>query len=224
MEYFNMMEVVVNDIVEEVFSKDEQGMDPHTVKSDVIAYVLNRISPRYVTGERGIIHGRIDRQVKFGQQTDILFLVYEAIDLFAKRRKADHKGDKNAPIWQEGVVPHLLGEVLEKSSLAVIPEVKITLLYDGEVVPMVDDNWKNPYITSAATRGYFHFWPNMDDRVLPGAKTINFNVRYEHEACNTQENEVNVVLNRKMEVGKTCSIPMVLLELKEGVDESILVR
>ncbi len=224
MEYFNMMEVLVSDIVEEVFSKEESGVDQDLIKADVIAYVLNRVPARYVTSERGIIHGRIDSMVKFGEQTDILFLVHEAISLFSKRRKAEHKGDKEAPIWKEGLVPHMLGEVLEKNTLGVIPEVKITLLYGGEVVPMVDDNWHNPYVTSSATKGYFHFWPSVDEKVLPGAKTIAFTVKYEHEACEPQEVEVEVPLNKDVEICKTFSIPMVLLDLKEGADESILVK
>jgi len=223
MEYFNLMEVVVNDIVDEVISHSDNMKDIEYHKTDIMAYVLNRVPARYVTSERGIIHGRIDTRLKFQQHTDILFLIYEAIDVFSNRRKGAHENGSFDSTWKKGLIPHILGEALEEKTLAVIPDVKITLLHEGKPVKMIDENWKNPYMTAAATRGYFHFWPDSDELVKSDAKSIKFTVKYEHSECEPFEREIEVELNESMEVGKTHTIKMALLKLKEGADESILV-
>lgn len=222
MEYFNLMEVVVNDIVDEVISNNGNADVVRVHKTDIMAYVLNRVPSRYVTSERGIIHGRIDTRLKFQQHTDILFLIYEGIEVFSNRRTGGPENGKFDSVWKKGLIPHLIGEVLEEESLAVIPDVKVTLYFQGNPVKMIDDNWKNPYITSTATRGYFHFWPDLDDIIAKDVKNVEFTVKYEHDSCKAHESEISVELNEKMEVGKTYPIPMALLNFKDGADRGIL--
>ena len=96
MEFFNLIEMIVKDIVDEVLEKEEDFKSIKFHRNDIIAYVLNRVPPRYVTGERGIIHSRIDSRLKYQDHTDILFLTYEAIGLFSKRRSTeiDDNGEK----------------------------------------------------------------------------------------------------------------------------------
>ncbi len=223
MEYFNLMEVIVNDTVDEVIKNNGNMKDLEYHKTDIMAYVLNRVPARYVTSERGIIHGRIDTRLRFQQHTDILFLIYEGIEIFSKRRKCGPENGSFDSVWKKGLIPHIMGEVLEEKTLSVIPGVKITLFLDGEPVRMIDENWRNPYYTAAATRGYFHFWPDIDDKIDDTTKSVTFTVRYDHDSCEDHEVQFTVNLNEKMKIGKSHTIPMALMKLKEGADESILV-
>ncbi|HPF05156.1 MAG TPA: late competence development ComFB family protein [Spirochaetota bacterium] len=222
MEFFNLIEVIVKDIVDEVLKKDEALHNLKIHRNDIIAYILNRVPPRYVTGERGIIHTRIDPRLKFQQHTDILFLTYEAIELFSKRRETEVDeneiiGDKTAAI-----LPHMIGEALEETTLSVIPDLKITLLYNDEPAHMMDSGWKNPYHGTKATRGYFHFWPKYMEKDMKDLSEIEFRVKFEHPKFDLRTVKVNVKSGMNNNPGTTQSIPLVLMKLKDGVSADFL--
>ncbi len=221
MDYFNLMEVIVADVVDEVLGRDDSLDIIKFHRNDIIAYALNRIPARYVTSERGVIHGRIDTRLKFQQHTDVLFLIYEAIEIFTGRRDSELAEDHSSS-WRQGLIPHLIGEVLEESTLSVIPDIKVSLLYGDTPVPMMDDNWNNPYLTSEATRGYYHFWPDLDEKIDIDQDEIKFSVKFEHPDFEEMSVPALVILNEKKDIGKTFSIPLVLLKLKEGVDPGFL--
>lgn len=222
MEFFNLIEMIVRDIVDEVLNKDEslQGVKFH--RNDIIAYILNRVPPRYVTGERGIIHTRIDPRLKFQQHTDILFLTYEAIDLFSKRRDTELDSSDENGENVTGLLPHMIGEVLEEASLAVIPDLKITLLFNDEPAHMMDSGWKNPYHATRATRGYFHFWPKYIEPEMKGSGDVEFRVKFEHPAFEPRSVKCTVRAGSRNNFGSTHSLPLVLLKLKDGESADFL--
>ncbi len=222
MEFFNLIEMIVRDIVDEVLSRDESLHSLKFHRNDIIAYILNRVPPRYVTGERGIIHTRIDPRLKFQQHTDILFLTYEAIDLFSRRRDSEIGESGNNSEKMDGILPHLIGEVLEETTLSVIPDLKITLLYKDEPAHMMDSGWKNPYHGTRATRGYFHFWPKFVEQEMKGTEDVDFRVKFEHPKFDSRSVKVTVKTGGKNNLGSTQSIPLVLLKLKDGVSADFL--
>ncbi len=222
MEFFNLIEMIVKDIVDEVLSKDEALHNLKFHRNDIIAYVLNRVPPRYVTGERGIIHTRIDPRLKFQQHTDILFLTYEAIDLFSRRRESEIEEDEHKVEKLSGLLPHMIGEVLEETTLSIIPDLMITLLYKDEPAHMIDSGWKNPYHGTRATRGYFHFWPKYIEDEMKDAKEVEFRVKFEHPKFDPRTVKVNVKAGNRQDFGSTQSIPLVLLKLKDGVNADFL--
>lgn len=222
MEFFNLIEMIVKDIVDEVLSKDESLHNLKFHRSDIIAYVLNRVPPRYVTGERGIIHTRIDPRLKFQQHTDILFLTYEAIDLFSRRRGSEIEENGHEEEKVVGLLPHLIGEALEETTLSVIPDLKITLLYNDEPAHMIDSGWKNPYHATRATRGYFHFWPKYMGEDMEGAAEIEFRVKFEHPKFDLRSVKVTVKGGERNDLGSTQSIPLVLMRLRDGVSADFL--
>lgn len=222
MEFFNLIEMIVKDIVDEVLSKDESLHNLKFHRNDIIAYVLNRVPPRYVTGERGIIHTRIDPRLKFQQHTDILFLTYEAIDLFSRRRESEIDENVHKVEKLSGLLPHMIGEVLEETTLAIIPDLTITLLYKDEPAHMLDSGWKNPYHGTRATRGYFHFWPKYIEDEMKDEKEIEFRVKFEHPKFEPRTVKVNVKAGNRQDFGSTRSIPLVLLKLKDGVSPDFL--
>lgn len=222
MEFFNLIEMIVKDIVDEVLSKDESLHNLKFHRNDIIAYVLNRVPPRYVTGERGIIHTRIDPRLKFQQHTDILFLTYEAIDLFSRRRESEIDENVHKVEKLSGLLPHMIGEVLEETTLAIISDLTITLLYKDEPAHMLDSGWKNPYHGTRATRGYFHFWPKYIEDEMKDEKEIEFRVKFEHPKFEPRTVKVNVKAGNRQDFGSTRSIPLVLLKLKDGVSPDFL--
>jgi len=221
MEYFNLMELIVRDTVDEILGRDESLKNIKFQRNDIIAYVLNRIAPRYVTSERGIIHTRIDTRVKFQEHSDILFLTYEAIDLFLKRRGSEtgaaHPVDNRA-----NLLPYLIGEVLEESTLSIIPGLKVTLLHGDSAARLMEDGWKNPYEITKATRGYYHFWPEYDGATMSGKNMVEFRIVFNHEKLQERTISVSVKPNTHNETGRAVSVPLVLLKLNDGINADFL--
>jgi competence protein ComFB len=222
MEFFNLIEMIVKDIVDEVLAKEDDFKSIKYHRNDIIAYVLNRVPPRYVTGERGIIHSRIDPRLKYQQHTDILFLTYEAIGLFSKRRTTEIE-EKSGEIEKlSGLIPHMIGEALEETTLSVIPDLKVTLLYNDKPAAMMDLGWKNPYTAAKATRGYFHFWPRYIQGTMSSGDHVEFILTFEHPKFEARSVKVRAKVNKKNDLGNTQSIPLILLKLKGGVTSEFL--
>jgi hypothetical protein len=222
MDYFNLMEVIVSDMVDQVLEKDRSISGVGFTRSDIIAYILNRVPARYVTGERGMMHSRIDTRLKFQQHSDLLFLIYEAVDIFSKRRGADADRNIDEIEWRSGIIPHIMGEVLEESTLSIVPEVKISLLYNNIPVPMVDSNWENPYTTRNATRGYYHFWPYIDGNAGDIPDSVKFTITFEHPDFEVRRIDIAVPANKKRGMGKNFNVPITLLKLKPGKSPEFL--
>jgi hypothetical protein len=85
------MEDVVSSVVGELLAKQKEEL-PHADMywDDIIAYVLNRIPPKYITSERGILHDRIDALSAVQQRSDILFLAHEAIVVIRAAHNHNH--------------------------------------------------------------------------------------------------------------------------------------
>jgi len=222
MDFFNLIEMIVKDIVDEVLAKEEDFKSIKYHRNDIIAYVLNRVPPRYVTGERGIIHSRIDPRLKYQEHTDILFLTYEAIGLFGKRRATEIDENNTEREKLSGLIPHMIGEALEETTLSVISDLKITLLYNGSPAEMMDVGWKNPYIAAKATRGYFHFWPRFIKETMSADDHVEFKLTFDHPEFEARSVNVRAKVNKKNDLGNTQSIPLILLKLKDGVSPDFL--
>jgi len=226
MKYFNLFETIIEDTVTEVLAKEKYPKNINFHKSDIIAYVLNRVPPRYVTGERGIIHTRIDPMLKYQEKTDILFLTYEAIKLFGERRATGkNKGVPEVKMEDlSGLMPYLMGEVLEETTLSIIPDIKVTLFYNSKPAEMMDNGWKNPYIATTATRGYYHFWPKYIEKEMGKKDLVEFSLSFSHSKFEPYSVQIKTKINKKGVSEKMQSIPLVLLKLKAGVSTDFLVR
>ena len=223
MKFFNLVEMIVEDTVTEVLAKEKYPKNINFHKGDIIAYVLNRVPPRYVTGERGIIHTRIDPMLKYQEQTDILFLTYEAIKLFAERRSSDTEKTEMKMEDLSGLMPYIMGEVLEESTLSMIPDIEVTLLYNNKPAEMMDMGWKNPYIATVATRGYYHFWPKYIESEMGKKDKVEFTIKFSHAKIEPQDVKVVTKINKKSNMEKMQSVPLILLKLKAGVAADFLI-
>ncbi|HPB81614.1 MAG TPA: late competence development ComFB family protein [Spirochaetota bacterium] len=219
----NLMEDVTASVVGEVLSRMKEEL-PHSDMywDDVIAYVLNRIPAKYVTSERGILHDRLDALTMVQQKSDILFLAHEAI-LHIKNRRTS-TGNTNYDGIREGkyFFPHILGEVLEESSFAMIPDVEVTLLFGKEKTSMIDNSWTNPYVTNKATRGYFHFWPDFVEGAMDSTKPVQFSIVFSHPKFKEKRIDLSLSVQETFKLNSSHVIPLTLMNTLDGVDIAFL--
>lgn len=222
MAIINLMVDVVTGIVHEVLKKTSELPEPEIYEPDITAYVLNRIPPKYITSERGILHGKLESRYIFQQKTDILLLVHEAIDVIKKRRPPLVPRDKGMYRERNAFLPHLMGEVLEETTFSMIPGMEVTLKFGGKPAKMIDVSWKNPCVTNKATKGFYHFWPDFIEGEMQKKKNSPFTIHFRHPRCQEKEVEVDLGIIDNFELYKSHIVPIVLIQTREGVDTSFL--
>ena len=165
MEIHNMMEEMVVDTVEDIFSNKEYiekaGCNETKVcKTDVICYVLNRIPPIYTTSSRGLAHvGNtfIDEPQSIA---DITALVNEGIKQVGAHHRPKSIPEKvqipEPPMYN---FPIIKGKVIDGKTFAPYCGSEISLMMSGELVSMNGPTWNNPSQLIDETAGGFLFWP-----------------------------------------------------------------
>lgn len=216
----NIMEDLVTSVVYEVLSKDKEMEHLEVYFDDIVAYVLNRITPRYVTSERGILHDRIDFSRSAQQKSDILFLAHEALGHVNSRRSAQAPPSKGAATSLARSFPHILGEVLEETTFGPVSGIEIALLHRGKLAEMIDPQWPNPYRTIKATRGFYHFWPKFVDGEMSEAGSIEFLLRFTHPSLEEAEVGLSLKVLQSFNLGNSHVLPITLMKTKEGIDAS----
>jgi competence protein ComFB len=132
---------------------------------DTICYALNRIEPHYIVSNRGFT--RIEQNDMRRQQVeaDIASLVYKGLRLVKhnQRPTSSHNGssptrdaDVSAPAFE---IPTIVGRLFDGITFAPLSDITITLYRGGDLVPMRNLNWQNPYTLVENTPGAFTFWP-----------------------------------------------------------------
>ena len=165
MEVHNLMEKIVIDTVEDIFSNVEyldKNRCPNTnaCKTDVICYVLNRIPPKYTTSSRGLAHlgnAYIDKPQSLA---DVTALVNEGIkQVGAHKRPAVTEQDPALPELPVFNFPIIKGKVFDGKTFAPHCGSMISLKMNSELTPMIDLKWNNPAELIDETDGSFLFWP-----------------------------------------------------------------
>jgi competence protein ComFB len=219
----NLMEDIIKNVLMEMLKNDHSAELSQNNIEDITAYVLNRISPRYITTERGIIHEKLESKFKFQDKPDILFLIHEAILIIKNRRPSAPRKKIEKPVaTTDEAFPHLIGEVLEKTTMSIIPEVKVTLLYQGSPAQMIDEGWSNPCHTNASTRGYYHFIPEFFPEIMSGKNEIYFKITFTHPKFIDKEIDLPIKPVKTVNLDESLIIPLVFLQIKDGVDISFL--
>ena len=216
----NLMMDIVTNAVNELIKNDRSILISVTNKDDIIAYVLNRVQPKYITSERGILHGTLQTKYEVQERMDILKLIYEAVSEIKDRRTSKMITKEEAEP-SETCLPHIIGTVLEETTLSIIPEVQVTLFFKDAITNMVYDEWENPYKSHKATMGYYHFWPRYRKSEM-GDKP-SFQLRFHHPKFNDTSIDVDVeILTSHSDLGKSHVVPIVLMTAKEGVNLDFL--
>lgn len=219
----NLMEDVVFSTIDEIIVEEKYFSGIDRYKQDIAAYVLNRVPPKYITSERGILHGKLEARFLFQQKTDILFLINEALEVIKSRRDVPTEPNLSEFIASRTLfLPHIIGEVLEETTFSIIPDVEVTLLNKGSLVKMVDPTWENPYRTGRGTLGYYHFWPDVDQENMSVEEDVSFTIRFEHPKFHEKEIDVKIAVSPDFNMSQSRPVQIALLHLKEGNDISFL--
>jgi competence protein ComFB len=211
----NLMKDIVINILDEVLKKEQVKNINGNGRDDIIAYVLNRVQPRYVTSERGLLYGILESKYHVQQRVDILFLIYEAIYQILNRRDSNNAVKETITPEKSSYLPHIVGQVLDETSLSIVPDVEVLMLFAGSPAVMVDSDWENPYTTIAATKGHFHFWPKYAEREMGKGPLVQFSLTFKHDQCAAETIDLTLEVIRNAEFGKSQFLPIVLMKERE---------
>ncbi|MDR2922899.1 MAG: late competence development ComFB family protein [Treponema sp.] len=181
MDIHNTNEDIVFNSVQTIFAEIQKGKNPEgfclceQCRMDTICYALNRIDPHYIVSNRGITRMDHDGVKRQQSEADIATLIYKGIRLVShnQRPTAPHDGtvtealDIDKPTFD---IPTIVGRLFNGVSFAPITDITIELRCKGELVPMRNRNWQNPYTVFSSTPGAFTFWPAP---VIADATDIN---------------------------------------------------
>jgi len=171
MELHNTMEDLVVARVSEIFeSIDGKNGSPtyctcSQCRVDVTCYVLNRVRPHYIVSNRGVSRVQWETIERQQQTADITALINEGFRQINHNQRphfthftggSDAVRDKNVPVFN---IPVIMGRLFDGNNFAPVSDVYVELLCNGELVPMKDGNWQNPYHMVSNIEGSFSFWP-----------------------------------------------------------------
>ncbi|MDR0290988.1 MAG: late competence development ComFB family protein [Treponema sp.] len=170
MEIHNISEDIVFNSIETIFASIKKEGNPEGLclceqcKLDTICYSLNRIEPRYIVSNRGMSRIEQDWAGRQQSEADIAALMYKGIRLVNhnQRPTSDHHDTPSAskvlsdPTY---FIPSIIGRLFDGDTFAPLSGVTVELCCNGEVVPMRNSNWQNPFTLIANTPGTFTFWP-----------------------------------------------------------------
>ena len=170
MEIHNVSEDIVFSSVENIFRtiKNEGNKEGLCLcdqcKLDTVCYTLNRINPRYIVSNRGMTRIEQDWAGKQQIEADIATLVYKGLRLVNhnQRPTCPHNdaatADKTSsePTYS---IPTIIGRLFDGETFAPLSGVTVELRSKGELIPMRNQNWQNPFTLIANTPGTFTFWP-----------------------------------------------------------------
>jgi competence protein ComFB len=137
-------------------------------RMDVICYALNRITPHYITGQRGASRVQNENFEHQQQAADIVSLIYEGLKRVNHNQRPNftHFDKTGAEDIESKLsvynVPTIMGRVFNGDNFAPLSGVTVELLWNGTLVPMKDSNWQNPCHIVSNNEGNFSFWPAAD--------------------------------------------------------------
>jgi competence protein ComFB len=166
-EIHNIIEDLVLETVNEIFDEASPEDFPlthcHQCRLDVACYVLNRVKPEYLISGRGLVYYETDYQGRLQKKADLVALVNEGIRKVNSNRRPYYKLSAETqealpepPLFN---FPAIMGRVLQGKTFEPVSNVTVCLKSNGELVPMIDYTWQNPYLVVESIRGNFTFLP-----------------------------------------------------------------
>ncbi|MDR0457219.1 MAG: late competence development ComFB family protein [Treponema sp.] len=170
MEIHNVSEEVIIDSVHKIFDVVKHEGNPEELclceqcKLDTICYTLNRIMPHYIVSNRGITRMEQDWAGKQQAEADIAALVYKGLRLVNHNLRPtalhDDTVSEDLTLTKPAFyIPTIIGRLFDGETFAPLAGVTVELRSKGEVVPMRNRNWQNPFTLVANTPGSYTFWP-----------------------------------------------------------------
>jgi competence protein ComFB len=164
--------------------------------TDVAAYVLNRVQPKYIMSERGFTRLALSHMIEEDIEPDLsdlvelIGLINRAIDLVRKRRKSvmgstSKDGHATPYPFMNGMeyvhnFPQFIGRVLDASTRNPVYNACVTQYIDGLKAVPAEQGWLNPYFTNTSTSGVYSFWPKAVKDTLEAKQSV-VKVSVEHK-------------------------------------------
>lgn len=171
MDIHNINEDVVFETVQTIFDEIQKNGNQenfclcYQCRMDTVCYALNRVEPHYIISNRGLTRVEINSINHQQVEADITTLVYKGLRLVNHnlRPTAPHDDSKpaahpkfNHPLYD---IPTIAGRLFDGVSFEPIVDIDLALYCEGELVPMRNSNWQNPFTMISSTPGAFSFWP-----------------------------------------------------------------
>ena len=215
MEIHNLMEDLVLETVHEFFDEASPEDFPlancRQCRLDVACYVLNRVKPEYIISGRGLVHFETDYQARLQKKADLAALVNEGIRKITRNRRPyyDISADSQEPLPDPPVFnfPALVGRILHGKTFEPAANINVCLRSNGEMVPMIDYTWQNPYFVVESIRGNFTFLPRPVQAGRAGeTESFNFEICVEAEGYSPLNHYFEIKLTSENEVKNSFNI------------------
>ncbi len=161
---FVMLEVknILEDIVMRVIEENDEyklGNISWSQKIEAASYILNRMTPMYITSNRGFSNlvAKYENDPQF--LADVMIKVEEAVRLVKKNSevKPDIEDlDRQVPYY---LLPKVYGKLISSKTLLPLNGVKVSFYVDNKLAKLVFQDWKNPCRIDADDEGFFSFAP-----------------------------------------------------------------
>jgi competence protein ComFB len=187
----NITEDIVFSKMEEIFDSISKEGNPdrlclcYQCRMDTACYVLNRVEPRYIISNRGVARAEQENLERQQKDVDVVSLIYEGLKRvnhnqrpnIIHERNSAASAISNTPVFN---IPTIVGRLFNGVNFAPLSNVKIELYHNGELVPMKDNNWQNPYYIVPNTEGTFTFWPvSIPAQAVDIHKIFEYSVKIE---------------------------------------------
>jgi competence protein ComFB len=238
MEIHNTTEDMVFAKVETIFDSITREGNPenfclcYQCRMDTACYVLNRTEPRYIISNRGV--ARIEQENLQRQQkdADIVALVYEGLKRINHNLRPNtlHQDSSapaalNTPVFN---IPTIVGRLFDGTNFAPLSGIRVELHRNGELVPMKDSNWQNPYNLVSNTEGTFTFWPST----IPAEsadlhRTFEYSIKIEAPDFETLNHFFKIPVISEIQsapsfsMGRTFKLPDLYMFPPGGEDEDL---
>lgn len=170
----NILEDIVWRRIEEL-EEVKLGLLSSAQKTEMVAYVLNRMRPLYTTSSRGFVYmiQKYENDPQF--QADIWVLLSQAAKIV---QRSTEKGKEVQHVLQEGkwyyFFPRIYGRVLEKRTIAPVEQGEVSLWLDDILTPSYYVKWYNPYHIKPDEGGWYAFAPQPQETTEKEAKEFVF--------------------------------------------------
>jgi competence protein ComFB len=171
MDIHNTSEDTVCKIVDTIFNDIKESGNPEgyclceQCQIDTICFTLNRVEPHYIVSNRGSTRIDFSGVKRQQNEADIISLAFKGFKLVNHNMRPNaHKDSEsshiiptiNAMLFD---IPTITGRIFDGLSFEPVVGIEVSLYCEGELVPMRNNNWQNPYTINPSTPGTYSFWP-----------------------------------------------------------------
>lgn len=182
MELHNLREDEVTRVITDLCDEEDQTprfgySTSDDCRLDAACFVLNRISPRYVSSGRGLAHTISEGEHDTQGKVDLIALAHEGLRRVTSVRRAYYDTSNSEQHNQTDFVfvyPAISGRIICGKTFEPASNVSVALTHQGKPVAMEDTRWPNPYDVTANTKGTYTFLPRESSATENASQSLEF--------------------------------------------------